>query len=79
MTALTPGDINMGRFARLAQATHLLDKVIHHNRDSTMSSEFLEDEAIQLDKALHALVVFTVAEATRRQMRLCCQTALCRR
>lgn len=75
MTTSTPVSINMGPFARLAQATHLLDRVLHHINEPTRS----EEEAIQLDKALRALVAFTANETTRRRMKLCCHTALCHR
>ncbi|KAE9371217.1 hypothetical protein N431DRAFT_491616 [Stipitochalara longipes BDJ] len=59
----TPGDINMGRFARLAQATHLLDRVLAHNKDSVMAVEFLDQETVHLDNALHSLMSFTIEEA----------------
>jgi hypothetical protein len=79
MTASTPANINMGPFARLAQATHLLDRVLRHVQDSAMPAKPREEEAIQLDQALRALVAFTANETTRRQMKLCCHTALCHR
>ncbi|KFY50634.1 hypothetical protein V495_00145 [Pseudogymnoascus sp. VKM F-4514 (FW-929)] len=77
MTASTPVNINMGPFARLAQATHLLDRVLRHVQDSAMPAKPREEEAVQLDQALRALVAFTAAETTQRQMKLCCHTALC--
>lgn len=79
MTASSPGDINMGRFARLAQATYLLDRVLGHIQDSEMSTEDRDEEAVYLDKALCALVAFTASETARRQIKLCSQAALCHR
>ncbi|GLA29637.1 hypothetical protein AnigIFM63326_007545 [Aspergillus niger] len=67
----------MGRFARLAQGTYLLDRVLRHTHDRTMSAKSREEEAIQLDKTLRALVVFTASETERRDMKICSQTALC--
>lgn len=67
----------MGPFARLAQATYLLDQVFRHVRDT--SSFEREEEAIQLDQALRSLAAFTAKETTRRKIKLCCYTALCNR
>ncbi|PTB47383.1 hypothetical protein M431DRAFT_536292, partial [Trichoderma harzianum CBS 226.95] len=79
MTVSAPSNINMGRFARLSQATYLLDRVLQHLQDSATFSDALSEEAIQLDKALRALVAFTESETNRREMRICTQTALCQR
>lgn len=79
MTVSAPSSINMGRFARLSQATYLLDRVLQHLRHYAVFSESLEREAIQLDKALHALLAFTASETNRREIRNCSQAALCQR
>jgi hypothetical protein len=79
MTASSSGDINMGRFARLAQATYLLDRVLVHIQDSAMTAELRDEEAFHLDKALSALVAFTANETSQRQIRVCSQAALCQR
>ncbi|KAL4997081.1 hypothetical protein BDV10DRAFT_98895 [Aspergillus recurvatus] len=77
MTASTPCSINMGRFARLAQATYLLDRVLRHTQDRTLSAGSREEEAIQLDKALSSLLTFTANETERRGIKICSQAALC--
>ncbi|KAL7940461.1 fungal-specific transcription factor domain-containing protein [Trichoderma barbatum] len=77
MTVSAPSNINMGRFARLSQATYLLGRVLKHLQDDTVFSESLMEEDIQLDKALHALLAFTASETNRRDIRICSQAALC--
>ncbi|KAJ5145485.1 uncharacterized protein N7515_000049 [Penicillium bovifimosum] len=77
--ATTSTDINMSPFARLAQAAYLLDCVQRHINDRTMTAKQRDEEAFHLDKALRALMTFTTSEIARRQMRLCCQMALCHR
>ncbi|KAL4982803.1 hypothetical protein BDW68DRAFT_170151 [Aspergillus falconensis] len=77
MIASTPCSISMGRFARLAQATYLLDRVLRHTQDRTLSAESREEEAIQLDRSLSALLTFTANETERRGIKICSQAALC--
>jgi hypothetical protein len=77
MTSSSPADLSMGPFARLAQATYLLDQVLRHIGDTAIPER--DEEAIQLDQALRALAAFTVNETTRRKIKLCCYTALCNR
>ncbi|KAL7920327.1 hypothetical protein ACQKWADRAFT_162010 [Trichoderma austrokoningii] len=52
----------MGKFARLAQATHLLGRVLRHIRDPTADEAFLSEEREALDRALRSLLLLTVAE-----------------
>lgn len=76
MTARESGSINMGRFALLAQATHLVDCVLSLHRDTAPISEH---QVTQLDKALNALLIFTLSEGSRRGVIVCCQSAVCYR
>lgn len=46
----------------MAQATHLLARVLRHLRDVTMDREFLDGEMETLDRALRSLLDLTVAE-----------------
>jgi hypothetical protein len=52
----------MGKFARLAQATHLLGRVLRHIRDPTTDKRFLSEEREALDRALRSLLSLTVDE-----------------
>lgn len=52
----------MGKFARLAQATHLLGRVLRHIRDPTTDEAFLSEEREALDRALRSLLLLTVDE-----------------
>lgn len=52
----------MGKFARLAQATHLLGRVLRHIRDPTTDEAFLSEEREALDRALRSLLSLTVDE-----------------
>ncbi|KAM0256108.1 hypothetical protein ACHAQJ_005195 [Trichoderma viride] len=58
----TPVEVKMGKFARLAQATHLLGRVLRHIRDPTTDTGFLSEEREALDRALRSLLSLTVAE-----------------
>ncbi|KAL7905000.1 fungal-specific transcription factor domain-containing protein [Trichoderma velutinum] len=58
----TPVEVKMGKFARLAQATHLLGRVLRHIRDPTADEGFLSEEREALDRALRSLLSLTVAE-----------------
>lgn len=69
----------MGRFARFAQATYLLDRVLRHIQNDTLSKSAREEEAFQLDKALSALITFTAKETKGRAVHICAQAALCQR
>lgn len=46
----------------MAQATHLLARVLRHLRDGTMDREFLDGERETLNRALRSLLNLTVAE-----------------
>jgi hypothetical protein len=69
----------MGRFARLAQAAHLLSHVFRHVSDRSMDIQLRLDEATQLERTLHALILYTESESQRRQLSFCCQMAMSHR
>ncbi|KIW31640.1 uncharacterized protein PV07_03258 [Cladophialophora immunda] len=52
MTISCPATERMGRFAKLAQATHLLCRVLQHVADHSMDAEFRESQERQLEKAI---------------------------
>ncbi|KIX95323.1 uncharacterized protein Z520_08840 [Fonsecaea multimorphosa CBS 102226] len=52
MTISCPATERMGRFAKLAQATHLLCRVFQHVSDHSMDAEFRESQERQLEKAI---------------------------
>ncbi|OAG42371.1 hypothetical protein AYO21_03247 [Fonsecaea monophora] len=52
MTISCPSTERMGRFAKLAQATHLLCRVLQHVGDDSMEAEFRETQERQLEKAI---------------------------
>lgn len=81
MTADASDCINMGRFSLLAQAIHLLERVLSLYREtgSTAFVDTRESEVRQLDRALNALLVFTVREGSQRGLIVCCQSAICYR
>lgn len=62
MTISCPLTARMGRFAKLAQATHLLHLVFQHVSDSSMEPAFRQKQALQLEKTLQASIrMFTAA------------------
>jgi hypothetical protein len=67
----------MGRFARFAQATYLLSRVLRHVSDSNMDREFRTEESAQLLRTLSALVNLTTFEGEVRNIEFCTQKATC--
>ena len=78
-TVSSPSNINMGSFARLAQATSLLGRVFRHIGDLTADKKFHHEEAAQLDRTIRALNNLAKAEGQLRDMVICPQTAICYR
>lgn len=73
--ALTLGSANslsMGRFARFAQAAHLLSQVLDRIADGS-------DDTEQLRRTIFALVNVSRIEAEMRQLEFCTQMAVCYR
>ncbi|KAM0265176.1 hypothetical protein ACHAQJ_000329 [Trichoderma viride] len=62
----------LGRFARFAQAAHLLGQVLQHVAEGSP-----ESETAQLRRTIFSLVNVSAVEAHRRQLEFCVQTAVC--
>ncbi|KAH8811225.1 hypothetical protein F5884DRAFT_854586 [Xylogone sp. PMI_703] len=69
--------ILMGRFSRLAQATHLLAKTIRHVASYCENDMLWIKEAIQLRRTLLALVNLCDTEVRRRRVEFCNQVTVC--
>jgi hypothetical protein len=52
-----PTDVRAGQFARIAQVSHVLGRVLRHVYDSTPDMVFNSEEAITLDRTLNAFSV----------------------
>ncbi len=76
-TVSSPTTLKMGRFARFAQATYLLGRVLKHVSDRTTDTEFLEEEAIQLRRTLNALANLVRLESDNAAMEFCTQSSIC--
>jgi hypothetical protein len=79
-----PANIDMGSFARMAQAAHLLGKVLHFKdrpleSDGWQTREAEQDEYWQLDKTIRSLLNLSYLEGEIKRMAICGQTALCYR
>lgn len=64
--------LNLGRFARFAQAAHLLGQVLHH-----VAQKSPESETAQLRRTIFSLVNVSSLEAKFRQLEFCTQTSVC--
>lgn len=78
VTLSSPSSI-MGRFARVALATHLLGRVLRNRSDRSMDLLFKREEASRLDRALHALLLYNDHYRQENCTIACCQTAVCYR
>lgn len=67
----------MGRFARFAQATHLLGRVLRHVSDTHADTEFRTEERVQLYRTLSALANLTLQQGQNQPLEFCTQTATC--
>lgn len=76
-TLNSPASASMGRFARFAQAAHLLGRVLRHASDRIADFHFHKQEGIQLYRTLRALVDLSEAEAIERNLDFCTQKATC--
>ncbi|KAL7942607.1 N-terminal binuclear Zn cluster-containing protein [Trichoderma barbatum] len=64
--------LDLGRFARFAQAAHLLGQVLRHVAEGST-----ESETAQLRRTIFSLVSVSKLEAHLRQLEFCSQTAVC--
>ncbi|KAH8812337.1 fungal-specific transcription factor domain-containing protein [Xylogone sp. PMI_703] len=55
-------DVEMGKFARLTQATHLLGRVLRHVSDTDIDPRFSREEKASLERALQSLLSLSIAE-----------------
>ncbi|KAH8817225.1 hypothetical protein F5884DRAFT_830319 [Xylogone sp. PMI_703] len=76
-TLSSASSLEMGRFARWAQATHLLGCVLRHVSDLDVDKAFRSEERVQLSRTLSALVNLTIFEGQVRNLEFCTQTATC--
>lgn len=56
MTIAQPVTEKMGRFAKFAQATHLLCRVLQIMSDTSIDDDFREEQKLQLEKAILATI-----------------------
>ncbi|OPB47156.1 Zn2Cys6 transcriptional regulator [Trichoderma guizhouense] len=64
--------LDLGRFARFAQAAHLIGQVLRH-----VGEGYSESETAQLRRTIFSLVSVSKLEAHLRQLEFCAQTAVC--
>lgn len=67
----------MGPFARLAHATHLLTLVIRHISYTFENAEICEEEVVQIDRTIRALMVVCEQESQRTKIRYCNPLSIC--
>ncbi|KAL7790695.1 hypothetical protein V8C43DRAFT_73258 [Trichoderma afarasin] len=77
LTLASCSSLEMGRFARFAQATSLLGKVLRHICEDNIEESLHYEERIQLQRTLYALVNLSVVEGQVRNLEFCTQTATC--
>jgi hypothetical protein len=70
--------VNMGRFARLSHATYLLSQVIRHTSDESLTDTAIrEEDMVQLDRTIRALMVVCEQESQRTNLRYCSPLSIC--
>jgi hypothetical protein len=73
----SPASVKMGMFARLAQSSYLMGRVIRHTCISAYDAAGDDEERKRLQNALRALLNLMYEEGSTRLMPICPQTALC--
>lgn len=71
-TLASANALNLGRFARFAQAAHLLGQVLHH-----VAVKSPESETAQLRRTIFSLVNVSTLEAEFRRLEFCSQSSVC--
>jgi hypothetical protein len=66
----------MGKFARLAQASYLLSRVLRHVSDAAIDKDFLKEEKATLERALRSLLSLTVSEEEMYGVAYCSPVAV---
>jgi hypothetical protein len=69
----------MGRFARFAQATYLLGRVLNHLSDLKGDQALHAAESMQLNRTILALVNLSQCESQIRNLEFCTQISTCYR
>jgi hypothetical protein len=70
--------VNMGRMARLSHATYLLSQVIRHTSDESFTDNAArEEQIVQLDRTIRALMVVCEQESQRTNLRYCNPLSIC--
>jgi hypothetical protein len=69
--------VNMGRFARLAHATHHLAQVVRHISDKFPNHTIQEEEITQLDRTIASFIVLCKLESRRTNLRYCNPISIC--
>ncbi|UKZ55092.1 hypothetical protein TrVGV298_008909 [Trichoderma virens] len=77
LTLSSCSSLEMGRFARFAQATALLGKVLRHICDDIIDESLYDEEGVQLQRTLSSLVNLSFIEGQARNLEFCTQTATC--
>ena len=67
----------MGMLAGLAQAAYLFGKVLRHKNDPTNDPEFNQNERVQIDRALRALLKLAFQGKSTPLTTVCPQTSMC--
>jgi hypothetical protein len=75
----TASDTNLGRFARLALATHLLSVVFRHVSEKDKEYSEVTFEVKQLNRTINALIVLCELEEKRTSLRYCNPVDICSR
>ncbi len=52
----SPSQLHMSKFALLCQASRLLGQVLHHICDRVVNQEMHDDEGMQLDRTINAMI-----------------------
>jgi hypothetical protein len=71
--------VQAGNFARLAQASHLLGRVIRHTNDLPTDIRFRLEEAKQLDRTIRALYKLLPGKSSDDSIGVCTPLAVCYR
>ena len=69
---------DLGSFALAAETTRLLGQVLRHITIEASDDRLYEDEALLLDRALHALITVVECERNVRRLRVMNESAMCR-
>ncbi|RFU32899.1 hypothetical protein B7463_g3460, partial [Scytalidium lignicola] len=75
-TTASPSSANMGRFTLVAHIAKLLGQVLRHVSDKILDATTHYEEAIQLDRTIHALLGVSETESRESPNPICNQSAI---